>query len=575
MKLVRLCARPALRSEHRQRLTELVANDLDWERVAERAAFHGVLGMVYHHLVGRVPDRVPPRLLHSMAQVSRSIQEKNLLAIRALNRISGAFSEAGVPLLTFKGPLLAHTYYGNVAFRQFGDIDVLVQRAHLGRAQSLLEAHGYRRSHARTDTELERHYQDQLGVEFQHRRTSAVVELHWALLNRTFSFRLAPEAVWARAQAVSLGGGTIRTLAPDDLVLYLCAHGTKHHWSRLQCVCDVAQVLDHHPDLDWSRLRKKARRIGSHRVLMLGGHLAERWLGRPLPMPVRAAVDEDPMLGRLVAEIEDRWFGTADGLHPPADASTLWFFLRTRERMRDNGPMIGHYLRLLLAPTTNDRAALPVALPGGLRALYYVVRPVRLLARGGVQSFQAVSSASGSCWAAISRRSLPVLRRGRRLGRKLRKRTWAERHDLAVACATATLVIGLLHTCSFRRVLSILDWWGHSRSSGEIEQPEEQRLLRAVESVTRRLLPRRPCLTQALTARLLLARRGARPTTLQIGVARGADEAFGAHAWLERDGTVLIGGATAPHSYTALAKDSRPTERTVSPDWNCPAPFEQ
>ena len=153
MALVRLCARPTLRPAHRERLSELASANVDWERVAERAAFHGMLGMVYHHLAGRVRKQVPAPVLQSMVHTSRRIQEKNLLATQALTRIAGAFHAADVPLLTFKGPSLAHEYYGNVAFRQFGDIDVLVQRGHLGRARAILEANGYRRTHARTDAE--------------------------------------------------------------------------------------------------------------------------------------------------------------------------------------------------------------------------------------------------------------------------------------------------------------------------------------------------------------------------------------------------------------------------------------
>jgi hypothetical protein len=575
MTVVRLCARPTLMPVHQERLAHLVTTEVDWERLAERAAFHGVLGMVYHHLAGRVPDRVPAPVLQSMAHTSRRIQEKNLLAIQALTRVAAEFNDADVPLLTFKGPSLAHEYYGNVAFRQFGDIDVLVQRAHLDRAQAILEADGYRRTHVHSDAELARHYRDQLGVEFRHPQTGVTIELHWALLNRTFSFRLAPEDLWARAQTAALGGETIRTLAPDDLVLYLCAHGTKHHWSRLQCVCDVAQVLDHHPDLDWPSLQKTAQRIGSHRTLLLGAHLTERWLGRSLPLSVSTAMNEVPVIGRLATEIEDRWLGTAEGLHPPADSTTLWFFLRTRERMRDNGPMIAHYLRLLIAPTTNDREALPVTLPEGLNALYYAVRPLRLLASGGWRLARRAAHVLKSWGDTVSTRSRALLRRAGRLRRRIRERSWAERREMAVAFVAASVVAGLLHTCSFRRVLQLLDRWGASRSSEGMDDSEERRLLRAVESVTRRLLPRRPCLTQALTARLLLARRGARPTTLQIGVARGTDEALGAHAWLERNGAVLIGGTAAPQSYTPLTDSSRFPERATAPQWSRPAPSEQ
>jgi hypothetical protein len=61
----------------------------------------------------------------------------------------------------------------------------------------------------------------------------------------------------------------------------------------------------------------------------------------------------------------------------------------------------------------------------------------------------------------------------------------------------------------------------------------------AVRSASR-YVPRATCLTQALVAERMLARRG-RVTTLRIGVVRDTTGALEAHAWLEHDGRVVIG----------------------------------
>jgi hypothetical protein len=67
-----------------------------------------------------------------------------------------------------------------------------------------------------------------------------------------------------------------------------------------------------------------------------------------------------------------------------------------------------------------------------------------------------------------------------------------------------------------------------------------------------RLLPNRPCLTQALVLQYLLLRRGDTLAKLHIGVAKGEDGELLAHAWIERGGRVLIGGATSPRTYRRL-----------------------
>jgi hypothetical protein len=70
--------------------------------------------------------------------------------------------------------------------------------------------------------------------------------------------------------------------------------------------------------------------------------------------------------------------------------------------------------------------------------------------------------------------------------------------------------------------------------------PTVERVTWAVGAASRRI-PRATCLTQAVAAQLLLRRFGY-ASSLCLGVARGSKGEFLAHAWVERDGRVLIGG---------------------------------
>jgi hypothetical protein len=67
-------------------------------------------------------------------------------------------------------------------------------------------------------------------------------------------------------------------------------------------------------------------------------------------------------------------------------------------------------------------------------------------------------------------------------------------------------------------------------------------LARAVTRASR-LVPFATCLTQALAGGFLIRRAG-RNAIIHFGVARG-DAGFKAHAWLESDGGILIGGSEA------------------------------
>ena len=73
----------------------------------------------------------------------------------------------------------------------------------------------------------------------------------------------------------------------------------------------------------------------------------------------------------------------------------------------------------------------------------------------------------------------------------------------------------------------------------------------AVETAGRRMPRAATCLTLALTAQVLLLRRGY-PAILHIGVEKGGTQRFMAHAWVESGGSVVIGDYELER-YTLLA----------------------
>jgi hypothetical protein len=73
----------------------------------------------------------------------------------------------------------------------------------------------------------------------------------------------------------------------------------------------------------------------------------------------------------------------------------------------------------------------------------------------------------------------------------------------------------------------------------------------AVDRASRRVPGTRHCLTKALVAKLLLARRGW-TTQIRIGVAKDQAGLLTAHAWLEADGEPIFGVTDAGFQEFAL-----------------------
>src|SRR5260370_38643204 len=81
------------------------------------------------------------------ASLAESFQDntRNSVQLTAeLFRLLDLFAREGIQVLPFKGPTLAMAAYGNLALRQFTDLDLLIRKEDVLRARGILLENGYR-----------------------------------------------------------------------------------------------------------------------------------------------------------------------------------------------------------------------------------------------------------------------------------------------------------------------------------------------------------------------------------------------------------------------------------------------
>lgn len=103
---------------------------------------------------------------------------------------------------------------------------------------------------------------------------------------------------------------------------------------------------------------------------------------------------------------------------------------------------------------------------------------------------------------------------------------------------------------------------------------EAERAARVAETTSAirrgsRVVPAASCLTQAIAARSMLARRDV-PSTLRIGVAKSGEARLEAHAWVETAGVVVVGDRPDLDRYARLPDAGAKTSDTSAPDLSTP-----
>ena len=124
------------------------------------------------------------------------------------------------------------------------------------------------------------------------------------------------------------------------------------------------------------------------------------------------------------------------------------------------------------------------------------------------------------------------------------------RQALPSALGAVTVVRFCIRFLPLRMWGRAAGWLPRGRPLPGSAQVAVQDVVWAVRRVSR-AIPGATCLTQALAAQLLLSRRGY-SSRLRIGVARAPGGGLRAHAWIEIDGVVVLGGPGV-EAYTPLS----------------------
>jgi hypothetical protein len=376
VRLLLACARVGLDAAHAEQVQALLGQGLDWAWLLRAARRHAAAPLLYWHLSRVAPGAIPAPLGDDLRQRFHDNARHSLLLTGELLRLLPLFASRGVRALPFKGPTLAAYAYGNLALRQFIDLDLLILPADFPRARELLAAEGYRPGLPLPPAQEEAYLAAAGQVPFVKEGRTCTVELHARFAPRDFYFPLGLERLWPRLRPLSLGGNPVRTLAGEDLLLVLCAHGAKHLWGCLGWVCDVAELLRVQQAMNWAAVADEARTLRCERVLLLGLVLAHDLLQAPVPEEVFRRARGVPAARALAARVAEQIFREADGRAWGLENGL--FQLRVRERLRDG---LRYALSLALGPTVADWTALRV--PASLSFLYYLSRPARLALKYG------------------------------------------------------------------------------------------------------------------------------------------------------------------------------------------------
>lgn len=379
-RLILEACRTKIPTESLDNIARILDGPIDWEYVAKITRRNAASSLFFSNILKLFGDRLSNDMKHVVEGELEWSAHRNMFLTSKLLEIIRIFNENNIEILPFKGPMLAIQAYGNPALRTYGDLDVLVRPRNFVSAVKLLKEHGYT---AVTNVNwLERttwYLGRKKDVYMVNKAGSVKLELHWKLSGAHFGLPKEMNGLWHRLDSVSLAGIDVPALSFNDLLIYLCLHGSRHGWERLAWICDINELVGSKQEVDWDLLFVESKRLGCEKVVALGLRLIRDFFGSNLPSHDWDKIKGDEKLyDDMIAEIRGRLFSEETKIFDIGEQ--YLYHLKLKERKSDRWKVHFHYIswyaRIILTPGEIDKNILH--LPSVLYPVYYVTRPLRL-----------------------------------------------------------------------------------------------------------------------------------------------------------------------------------------------------
>ena len=353
--------------------------DIPWPYIRHMAVRHKMASILYFKvkklgILHQLPDNVQRFFKMHYLQVTGG----NMRLRKRLTDILALLESEDVPVVPFKGPVRTQALYDDSAVRYCQDLDLLVPRQKAAAARKVLGAAGYAHRdeplEALNCSQFEKFAAYEKEFELGDSAGATLIDLHWRLAGgtwRPFDYTFCRD----RLQRMWFDGREVLCLSDEDMVVYLCVHGSLEGWQNLGAVLCLAEYMEKRPGLDWDLVLELAGVLHCRRMLLLGLFLAKDLFGAAVPDKIMARMERDKAVYRLADRIYRRLLGTGAGKSVGSHIERRFADIPYQMAVYPNVLDKFYYLwRVLFWPTQKDWRDFPV--PARFSFLLFLRRPV-------------------------------------------------------------------------------------------------------------------------------------------------------------------------------------------------------
>ena len=225
--------------------------DIDDRKFTYAARFHRLIPFLAEKIIAEKADYLNSKIRGKILDLYREGIAHQAVLRNTLIETAELLNNESIPFLVLKGFYLGEYIYPETEKRFFADIDLLIPENDFKRTEELMFERGFRLTKG-LNTQFKVEDCARLGISrpLHHSKNKHIqIDLHSLISCNPGRRVFDSEDCWKNTPAWDFEGITLRTLAPELSLIYLCWHSLKHNVFRLIWFRDLYLYLKRYPEL--------------------------------------------------------------------------------------------------------------------------------------------------------------------------------------------------------------------------------------------------------------------------------------------------------------------------------------
>jgi len=341
---------------------------IDWEKLIELCRYHGTIPIVYKKLRTLESGLIPENIIARLKKLYQQIVHWNFIQSNQLIKLLKILKENNIAAIPIKGPVVSMQAYGDIGYRMFQDLDLLISHKDFIRIYDLLCSEGYQPSSVLSYKKKKLWRRFRRDIEF--RKDKSMIDLHQRITQAHSSFNIRKE-LFNGNEFIKILNNKISVMPLEETILYLIINSTKDQWNMLRMIADISFLVDLNPQIKWEVVIRRAKKMGIRRMVLTGFHLMSKITGESLPVLIRSEIEKDERIKDLSDNYRTQLFFKKTGNKTPERVKSI------SDTLDSNFHKYRYFLYFFFTPTPEDLRW--ISLPEPLYFLFRIIRPIRLL----------------------------------------------------------------------------------------------------------------------------------------------------------------------------------------------------